>query len=363
MATEVGVKQEPLFVLCTDASSLADDDERTDEDLPPPATVTHPRSTLLLDTATPVPLDLTGSLSSRRARSQPLPRRRGPIRGTFIADRNKPMAIIDCTGKRMVILPPTSTNRHDWLFQATESLSSSANNSPRTSLVNLADDSENDISVPNSQEILSPGLDSMLSSSANFMMTGLFHGAPGSQSYRGGQVMGPPEAFYESNSFVMDGTFDDDDDDDGEDLLNVDDFIDFGDGSSDEDMDKDGMDTDELTSPVFGAATSGTTTPTGHGNNDSENGVSAEKLLSHFDKSIVTAFRRNHHRYQTMLKVPSNSPAASSAFRHGKLPSLGNAFSPSRNRKASRPLHRPSKYAGAPVVKRKLMSSPTRGKL
>jgi hypothetical protein len=172
----------------------------------------------------------------------------------------------------------------------------------------------------------------------------------------GGQVMGPPEAFYPSNRFTIDGGFGGYEDDDSEDMLNVDDFIDFGNGSSDEDMD----DIDNQASPVVPSSIHGSTTASPYRNNEPSQGNSAERLLNHLDQGIVTAFRRNHSRCQALIRLtkhrefmPANSSSRASVFKRTKL---SDSKTPIRK-------GRPNIYARGEVVRRKLMDSHRKNKL
>ncbi|KAL3466161.1 hypothetical protein BJX64DRAFT_250990 [Aspergillus heterothallicus] len=317
-----------------------DDGETTDEDLPPPATITHPRSILRRDSSASLVMGVEEKV-------EPTPRRRrGPIMGTFVADPHKPVALVDCTGKHLVIIPAYASSRHDWLDSAATSVCGTANNSPRATTMHLIDESDTDA-------LVSPNLDfsPMLASSANLMMTAL-----GNDITPGGQVMGPPEAFYPSRDFAIDSSFEDDDDeDDPEAQLNVDDFIDFGDGSSDDELDK-AFDEDALASPMATSAMGGTTgTPTPNRGGESQQATSAERFLNHLDRGIVTAFRRNHNRYQALLRLPqhrefmpANSPSRpASVFRHTRH---ADQRTPTRKRKASG-------YSGGEAVRRKLMNA------
>ncbi|EPS30128.1 hypothetical protein PDE_05078 [Penicillium oxalicum 114-2] len=328
-----------------------DDGDTTDEDLPPPATITHPRSLLRRDS--------TDSLvAPGEDKTNPVPRRRGPIMGTFVADPNKPVALVDCTGKHLVIIPAYASSRHDWLDSAANSMPGTANNSPRQTTLHLIDESDTDALASPSHTDFSP----MLASSANLMMTAL-----GNDLAPGGQVMGPPEAFYPSQDFAIDSSFEDDDEEDPEAALNVDDFIDFGNGSSDEednDQDNDtfnGFDDEAFASPMANSPRNPTGTPTPSRNSESGGVTSAERFLNHLDKGIVTAFRRNHNRYQALLRLPqhrefmpANSPARpASVFRHARHQEVR---APARKRKASG-------YAGGEAVRRKLMDAHRRSQL
>ncbi|KLJ08201.1 hypothetical protein EMPG_16363 [Blastomyces silverae] len=316
--------------------------ETTDEDLPPPATITHPRSILRRDSSASLP----PFMEEPTQRSQPL-RRRGPLRGTFVADPHKPVALVAPNGAQLILIPPYSTSRHDWLESATQSLCNTANNSPRPAAATFADDSDTDALVsPMQPNSLSP----MLSSNANLMITAL-----GSDSV--GQITGPPEAFYPSHGLL---SFDEEDeDDDSEGILNVNDFIDFGHGSSDEeDLDKDFDVAEDIASAVVAGSPSlamnnisMTTTEFAPAVNNN----SAERLLNHLDRGIVTAFRRNHSRYQALIRlpqhrefVPANSPSRpASVFRRSKY--IDNK-TPTRRRTGVT-------YTGGEAVRRKLVES------
>lgn len=277
--------------------------------------------------------------------------------GTFVADPHKPVALVDCTGKHLVIIPAYASSRHDWLEPAANSVPGTANNSPRQTTLHLVDESDTDAMTSPNQTDFSP----MLASSANLMMTAL-----GNDLTPGGQVMGPPEAFYPSQEFTVDSSFEDDDEDDPESALNVDDFIDFGNGSSDEEEEEQDMgkpfDEDTLISPMAGESSlqpMGTPTPTRK--NSEQHDSNAERFLNHLDKGIVTAFRRNHNRYQALLRLPqhrefmpANSPARpASVFRHAKHT---DQRTPTRKRKASG-------YAGGEAVRRKLMDAQRRAQV
>ncbi|KAJ5684052.1 uncharacterized protein N7477_000397 [Penicillium maclennaniae] len=280
-----------------------DDGDTTDEDLPPPATITHPRSLLRRDS--------TDSLAAvGDDKSDTVPRRRGPIMGTFKADPYKPVAIVDCSGKHLVIIPAYASSRHDWLDSTANSMAGTANNSPRQTTLHLVDESDTDALASPNQMDFSP----MLASSANLMLTAL-----GNDLTPGGQ---------------------DDDEDDPESALNVDDFIDFGNGSSDEEEDVDkAFDDDALISPMANGNSlrSGMSSHTPTRNESQQASNTAESFLNHLDKGIVTAFRRNHNR----------------VFRHAKHT---DQRTPTRKRKASG-------YAGGEAVRRKLMDAQRRSQL
>lgn len=287
--------------------------------------------------------------------------------GSWIADPNKPIAVIDCTGKRMVIYPARNPSKRgtNIFGQPVSTDSSVAATSPRTSFVGLVgaiDDSDNDRSDFSSQDCGGP----MLSAGANLMMPGLFHGAQGSEYLLGGQVLGPPEAFYPFKSIDPDGNVieddeDEDDDEDDENLWNVHDFIDFGGGSSASD---DNAEDDAEVPPSPSTSTIANPASTPAKPETASNGKNtAQELLNHFDRGVVTAFRRNQHRHQTLLRRPQHrefmgagpsSARAGSAIKGGRSIAANSPISPLRKRKASVSIER----SGSPLVgiaaKRKL---------
>ena len=316
----------------------ADLGETTDEEVLPPRTINRPQSVLRIDSSTPTrggSIPKQASTPVRRPATTPTPasRRHGPSMASWVVDPTKPIAVIDSTGKTMLIYAaPRSVKKSESAFIS--SLSSSATASPRTSMAGVTntfdgafDDSENDRSDPSSQEQST----TMLGSAANLMMPGLLHGAPGMEHILGGSVLGPPEAFYpfksiDSNGMLLDdnGDEDEDEDDDPEDLLNIQDFIDFGDDSSDiEDQMIDDSDSTLLAKPL-------SDTPSKTSAMSAQRSSSID-LLQHFDKGVVASFRRNQTRHQSLLRRPS----ATYGIKGGRHFAAHTPMSPSK-RKASR---------------------------
>ncbi|MCJ1250974.1 hypothetical protein MMC30_008204 [Trapelia coarctata] len=314
--------------------------ETTDEEVLPPRTINCPQSVLRINSSTPTrggPIPRPASTPIRKPATTPTPasRRHGPSMASWVVDPTKPIAVIDSTGKTMLIYPaPRSVKKSESAFIS--SLSSSATASPRTSMAALAknfdgafDDSENDRSDPSSQEQTT----TMLGSAANLMMPGLLHGAPGMEHILGGSVLGPPEAFYpfksiDANGMLLDDDDEDvdDDDDDPEDMLNIQDFIDFGDDSSDiDDQMLDDSDSTLLAKRLTDTPSKAPAMPAQRS--------SSIDLLQHFDKGVVASFRRNQTRHQSLLRRPS-SPYGIKGGRHF---AANTPISPSK-RKASRSL-------------------------
>ncbi|MCJ1396930.1 hypothetical protein MMC11_000122 [Xylographa trunciseda] len=322
-----------------------DEGETTDEEVLPPKTVTRPQSLLRLNSSSTirkVTTPLSRSTPLRKAPLTPTPamRRNGPSMASWIVDPTKPIAVIDSTGKTMLIYAaPRSARKTPAGFVS--SLSSSTTTSPKTSFATLSqglDNDEVDRSDLSSQE--QPV--TMIGSGANLMLSGLLHGGPGSEHILGGQVLGPPEAFYpftsmDANGLMFDDEYeeDDDDDDDPEYMLNLQDFIDFGD-SSDSELENDmTANSSALPSPIL-STSKDTFTPVKSGSTSTQQS-STQNLLQHFDKGVVSSFRRNQTRHQSLLRRP-NFSSSFTAIKGGRHIAANTPISPLRKRKAKRNL-------------------------
>ncbi len=230
--------------------------------------------------------------------------------GFWVADPTKATAYIGPSGRLMMIQPAKKSSDEKHKHKADVSTSS------QQSLYELLNDSEHDTSSPTSP---------MLSTDVNLMMSGLFHGLPGNEFLRGGQITGPPEAFYPFRSFGADGRLeaaDDDDDYDDEAMLDVEDFIDFGNESSEDETDEQGANEDR------------------HGKSTALVKNSSHALLDHLNGNNVTAFRRNTARVHAYLKLPKHRefmqfspPGTSSAVKSGRHSELYAPIAPPRKRK------------------------------
>lgn len=237
------------------------------------------------------------------------------------------------------------------------STTSTANNSPRTSLQHFNhSDSEvsNDIfcnAVP-----------------ADIMLTGIFGTDPTHTFLFGAESIGPPEAFYPFVSIGANGTVvgdeeDLEEDEDYEDDLNIADFMDFGDDVDATDVEQEDDETDVPATPATSMiAMTGSTpaqptplaeTPANRRRNASD------AMLEHFDRGVVTAFRNNQNRYRDIACLPSDPTIRASVsrpIRSGK--SAETVMTPLRKRSTSR-RGAPSPYqASSPLVN---ASSPLRG--
>lgn len=225
---------------------------------------------------------------------------------------------------------------------------STMNTSPQTPHASLVDDSDNGL-IDFTGHLYQT---SSAFSGANLMMGGLLHGAPGSEFLLGGQVLGPPEAFYPFRSVGPDGRVldpddndEEDDDDDDEQMLNVNDFIDFGDGSSCDEND----DRDEDLATIASTSDGDMTSPTNWNPPSvpdtaasSPSMVTAQSLLDHFDRGVVTSFRRNQNRHKMLLKSPVRSQISmdaptvhGSAIKGGRYAAANSPITPRRKRKMS----------------------------
>ncbi|OJD39987.1 atp-dependent rna helicase drs1 [Diplodia corticola] len=266
-----------------------DEGDTTDEDLPPPPTINKPSrvhrdSLSSAGSSTPKPFP-----RSKRQPPAKSSKRKGPIKGFFTLDPKRAIAILDSSGKRMVLRPARVSDNQFWTASTT---SSTANNSPRSELQNLNGD-DSDFSDGNTNF-------------TDIMLSGIY-GAAGGLDY----PVGPPEAFYPFVGIDADGTmdFDDEDDDEIEEMLDVNDFIDFGNLS-------DSDEADETDVPT--ATNSPTKVHAGH--TPARNGLSAahemsQRMLQHFDRTNINSFRRNQNRYRDVARLPDDPTARAQASR------------------------------------------------
>jgi len=163
-------------------------------------------------------------------------------------------------------------------------------------------------------EIASIEQSPMISNSGNLMMSAMY-GPAG--NYFG--ALGPPEAFMPFTSISADGTmiqdsissYDEDDLTD-DDVLNVEDFLNFG----EEDSDDAEVDTQDDSG---GTPADTPSTPAQHTQFPSED--QTHPLLSHFDTGVVGAFRRNQNLHQLITRnaTTQNSLAFSGPYGQGAI--------------------------------------------
>ena len=271
---------------------------------------------------------------TRRGIPTPASRRRGPTMGSWIADPTKPIAIIDSTGKHMVIYPAKRTSRPNRIqTNPNASGRSSADTTPRASVTSLSKTvvgSDNERSDISSQGILGP----MIGSHTNLMMSGLFHGGPGSEHVLGGQVVGPPEAFYPWKSINANGDIENDlqfeqDPYNMLDTTNYDEFITY---DSESESNAEATNQDDTISPTT------STFPTSLSASKPSSSASmstTQELLQHFDKGIVTAFRQNQSLHTGIMDRTFPSASGSIYGMKTAYASINSALSPLRKRKSS----------------------------
>ena len=162
-------------------------------------------------------------------------------------------------------------------------------------------------------------------------------------------MLGPPEAFYPFRSIGSDGQVEDADeeydDDDDEEMLNVHDFIDFGDGSScgeNDDGDEDESSASIVPVPSDVVRSSLSHLATAQDSSSSE--ATTKRMLDHFDRGVVTSFRRNQARHKLLLNRPLRGQMAAglssnsrAAIKGGRLAAANSPLSPKRKRKMSAP--------------------------
>lgn len=230
---------------------------------------------------------------------------RGPRLGSWIHNANRPYAVINSDGNRLYMFKARVNRRY-----------SHSDMRPHTS---SAQESE--------AETPGDGTSPMVSNSGNLMLSAMY--TPYLNNL-GDQALGPPEAFYPFTSINANGeivqdspsSFDEDDLDD-EELWDVEDFINFGDQSSDEDGA--GDDAPETPRPM-----TATSEDQSHSN-----------LLN---PGIVGAFRKNQQKHKLMTRYNATvdslvfaGPYASTTLRgikDGRIAHAAAAITPMRRQKA-----------------------------
>ena len=286
---------------------------------------------------------------SRRTDKKSSPRRKGPRRGFFTVDKDKPWAILDPSENRVVFLPAPETGRHEWLDERiNQPYSNSAEASPAISLAQLLD--ESDQSVTSSQ---ANGEIMLRAAKMDLMLSGL-----NSNQHSGadrGHATGPSEAFYPLSDFQIVGDYlvgpeDMDDQDRNSDVSNeahlnisLDNFIKY-------DSDDASDDEDSPTSPVI--AMPPLDELPGTKNIDDE--------FAHLNNRNVTAFRRNA---DSSFANTYRNPTFPALDHDVGQPHTMNASAPARKRKATNPPYQDRLYDGVTPMQRKIIHTTKRRKL
>jgi hypothetical protein len=254
----------------------------------------------------------------------------------------------------MLFIPaPPARKQRDARGPARDGSSSSSPTGDFTYVGNPLDDSENDRS-----DCSAPDYGSLtLNSTANLMRSDFFDAASGIEHIIDSQLIGPAEAMYPWRSIGLDGRVVDDDSDsyDDESFLNLSDFIDFGDDSSDSDQ----------AAPEAKDATATKTklTHASHRQSSPSFDESPHGLLTHFDKGVVTSFRRNQHRHQALLRRPPLSTSGLYGLRGGRHPAANASISPLRKRKPNRSMSSSMISMNGVAAKRRVVSHRKHGSL
>lgn len=170
----------------------------------------------------------------------------------------------------------------------------------------------------------------------------------GDLSFADSSVFFPMDAMGNVGSFFGDGESIEEDDDDDDALLNIHDFIDFGDDSS-EDGDRTAGDDSAITSPVTaeGPGPVQPKTPSSDASND---------LMKHFDRHLVSAFRRGQPHQQSQARPRHGNLSLNSyALKGGRQATANAPLGPQKKRKLSGSFNnRPS--FGVPATKKRMMN-------
>ncbi|KAF2500627.1 hypothetical protein BU16DRAFT_602641 [Lophium mytilinum] len=288
-------------------------DTTDEEDFEPMPVVQAPQSVLRRPSSSASDKPATPQPFQRSSRTRYSARQHGPPRcGVFTHDDwSKAIAVTNRTTELTTYYRPRRqlTGRH--ANYDPSSMSSSTNNSPRNSMQAFPDDSDYSEFVPHSMV------------PSDIMLSGVFGAAPDSIVNFGGQVFGPPEAFYPFVNFDSHGELmidDDDDSDYSDDDVDITDLVDFGDDPDETDAAEEidvpatpamSMIAYAGSTPAQPSSPSHASTPVQHRRNASD------AMLEHFDRAggVVTAFRNNQNRFRDFARLPFDPNQRASASR------------------------------------------------
>lgn len=303
------------------------------------------------------------------------PLRAWPILGQFAVDKDKAIAFLHATRGTMILRRGHAQHQR---FLEPSDASSTPLSSPTTPFQSLpAEDS--DFSEV-SRTPLTGGMDVMFS--------GMFGGASNQNYSFGGQVIGPPEAFYpfkavDSNGAIVDADEEsyEDDDDDPEDQIDLSNFIqglsDADDNDDDDDVEMGISFAEEsesdaahgLQSPAM-TETSSMMTP--FRANSFSNGYdgavfASSSLFDHFGgrPGLVNSFRAHQDRVKRLTRLPydpAKRTAAAQPLRSGYT--ANSVITPARKRRPGPSGSGSSKKSTPSAIQdRRLMKPPRRTKL
>jgi len=271
--------------------------------------------------------------------------------GSFKADPTKPFAMIDSTGDNILITPARRPSRADGTYsQVPSTRTSTANASPVLSHPALAtpmNDSDYDMRDFSKQVPADP----MLAAGSQSMADVLLPIGPTSHtrtsSQASGDVFYPMDRMGDVNAVYAVDDQEDDDDDEG--LLNVEDFIDFGVDSSDDDAE--GALATSLPTPISTSPTRAHVRP----KMPSPNNATAHDLMAHLDKGIAGVFRQGQNQHQQRSRGPSGGLSLSMhAFKKVRHVPANSPLSPPKKRKMSGGFAPAGPFG--PATKRRLMN-------
>ncbi|KAL8742126.1 MAG: hypothetical protein Q9190_005339 [Brigantiaea leucoxantha] len=282
--------------------------ETTDEEDIPASATTRPQALLRRTSAECRSVTQT---PGRRAAETAPNYRWGPTLGSWIADPTKPIAVVDSSGTKINIYPAQRPIKNDGKVFPTLSSSSqsSANTSPRNSVAQVVSGQRFDVARVGAGLSNEAGLASASNLNDVPIMSNFFHGD------FDGQILGPPEAFHPFQSINADGSIatsplqmgDDNvgDSDSGEDVLNIEDFLDFSDEFDEPDHNEVSANSAHSSWLAPQMDTEASSSVKTYGDLAASE-TASQTLLDHFDKGVVTAFRRNQHQYNAQAQRPSS---------------------------------------------------------
>lgn len=246
--------------------------------------------------------------------------------GSFKVDLTRPFAMMDATCEKIVITaakrPPRADGTSSLLPSTRTSTAAASPTLSHHALATPVNDSDYDMSDFCSQLPADP----MLAAGSESMADIFFNTGPTSHTRNSSQASN--NVFYPMDRTDSDDQ--DDQDDDGEGLLNVEDFIDFGVDTSDDEAVND-LDT-SLPTPI-------STSPTGahmRPKMPSPNPFVSHDLMAHFDKGIAGVFRQGQdQKLQRSRRLSGGLSLSQQAFKKGRHAPVKSPTSPPRKRKMS----------------------------
>ena len=279
--------------------------------------------------------------------------------GTWIVNSTKPCAVIDSTGETMIIRPATCPSKPNivsaTITNGTDSNANAKPLCPQPKLVTATDDRGVDFSGFSSQAslyeyndpVLGPGSD-MVATAAS-MPSGHSRQPSMDHPFTAPSIFLPMDAMGNVSSFFENEGLNDADEEDDDALLNIDDFIDFGDDSSDG-GDQTAGDESASTSPLT-AENSG---PVQLKTPSPDALMTSADLMKHLDSRIVSAFRRGQPHHQPQSRSRHGNPSLNYALKAGKQAAASAPMGTQKKRKMSGNFGHRSPF-GVPAAKKRII--------